>query len=341
MCMKILYILALVAAQAFACTTFQLRGAEHVYYGRNYDWDETHGALIFNTRGLKKTAVATKNPAVWTSKHASLTFNQPGLDFPQGGINEKGLVVEVMIGPMETNKNSSLKRINELQWVQRLLDLAETTDEAMKLASEVVIEKIVVDLHYLVCDKTRNCATVDHIDGKPVVHNVTEYPVLTNAAYDSMLNYLKGYEGFGGKAKIPSNYTSHARFARVADALRKFTKAEPFGFIFKTLDNVTESAAWQIAYDQTVNTILFRVRGVDVIHEVEFPHLQSYSCADTGLKAVNLESEDMDLTFTPYTTEWNSKIVDQTAHATVAMKKMLKNYPSSVQCAGVSNLGTL
>ncbi len=337
--MKILIVFLLASLTAFPCSTLQLRGAEHVYYGKNYDWDETHGALIFNTRGLKKTAVATKNPEVWTSKFASLTFNQPGLDFPQGGMNEKGVVIEVMIGPMDTPKNSSLKRINELQWVQRILDLSGSTEEALTVASQVVIEKIQVDLHYLICDKERNCATVEHMDGKPAIHKNVQYPVLTNADYDSMLSYLGEYEGFGGKKKIPQGSTSHARFARVADHLRKYSLEEPFSYIFDTLDNVAISKSWQIVYDQTARKIQFRVNGINEIHEVAFPENISYSCA-SGLQAIDLESDTTEVSFAPYTKQWNDSLVDKTSHASSQIKKMLKNYPVSVECTEVSNLGS-
>ena len=34
--------------------------------------------------------------AQWQSKYASVTFNQYGVELPTGGINEKGLVVEIM-----------------------------------------------------------------------------------------------------------------------------------------------------------------------------------------------------------------------------------------------------
>jgi Penicillin V acylase and related amidases len=37
-----------------------------------------------------------EKPIEWISKYGSITFNQSGREFPHGGINEKGLVIEQM-----------------------------------------------------------------------------------------------------------------------------------------------------------------------------------------------------------------------------------------------------
>ena len=50
-----------------------------------------------NRRGLKKTAFSTNSGLQWVSRFGSLTFNQFGFEFPNGGINEAGLVIEHMM----------------------------------------------------------------------------------------------------------------------------------------------------------------------------------------------------------------------------------------------------
>ena len=68
-----------------------------------------------------------RQPARWTSKFGSVTFNQYGKDNPMGGVNERGLVIEVM----------------ELQWrqeglprVERLAPRATATSKILHLHLE-------------------------------------------------------------------------------------------------------------------------------------------------------------------------------------------------------------
>src|SRR6266850_1892436 len=83
---------------ATACTTFCLRDGNHVLFGRNYDFGIGEGLVLVNKRGVAKTsAVSGDRPAGWASKYGSVTFNQFGREFPTGGINEKGLTVELMM----------------------------------------------------------------------------------------------------------------------------------------------------------------------------------------------------------------------------------------------------
>src|SRR5689334_7033535 len=81
------------------CTTFLLeRGNERVV-GKSYDWHMGQGFVVVNQKGIAKQALPMKKgdqPARWISKFSSVTFNQYGREMPNGGMNENGLVVEVM-----------------------------------------------------------------------------------------------------------------------------------------------------------------------------------------------------------------------------------------------------
>jgi choloylglycine hydrolase len=81
--------IAVLANPAEGCSTFCLAGAGPVF-GKNYDWDVADGLVIVNKRGVAKTAMTNDNPAKWTSKYGSVTFNQYGREMPCGGINEAG-----------------------------------------------------------------------------------------------------------------------------------------------------------------------------------------------------------------------------------------------------------
>src|SRR5438067_1938354 len=91
----LLAVLAFIPRPTRACTTFLVGDT----VGKCYDWNMGQGLVLLNPRGLDKSAMPmspTDRPARWHADHASLTFNQYGREMPNGGINEAGLVVEVM-----------------------------------------------------------------------------------------------------------------------------------------------------------------------------------------------------------------------------------------------------
>src|SRR5262245_37286626 len=89
------------ASIAAACTTFLIPRAPEAIMGKSYDWHHSHGLLIVNKANVEKTGLGLKfltdKPPTWKSKYGSLTFNQVAREFPNSGINEEGLAVEIMV----------------------------------------------------------------------------------------------------------------------------------------------------------------------------------------------------------------------------------------------------
>ncbi|MCW3110901.1 MAG: linear amide hydrolase, partial [Segetibacter sp.] len=89
-------------------------------FGKNYDWMTGTGSVNTNLRGLAKSSLPLEggNILKWTSKYGSTTFNQYGKEFPNGGMNEKGVVVELMWlteskYPTQDNRSA----LSVLQWI--------------------------------------------------------------------------------------------------------------------------------------------------------------------------------------------------------------------------------
>src|SRR5277367_2891798 len=80
-----------------ACSSFLLESMDRPVVAKNFDMPSGHGLIVVNKRNLSKVAMANGNPVQWISKYGSVTFNQVSRDLPQGGLNEKGLVVEVLM----------------------------------------------------------------------------------------------------------------------------------------------------------------------------------------------------------------------------------------------------
>ncbi|MFP4472205.1 MAG: linear amide C-N hydrolase, partial [Bacteroidales bacterium] len=118
-----------------ACTTFCLQDdSGHIVFGRNFDFPSGLGHVVVNHRNLQKTAFIRppEKPITWVSKLGSISFNQNGREFPYGGMNEAGLVIEQM-WLQETKYPAHDHRygLSELQWIQYQLDNAATVQEVI------------------------------------------------------------------------------------------------------------------------------------------------------------------------------------------------------------------
>jgi choloylglycine hydrolase len=179
----VVLVACLAASLASTCTTFFLSDGQRLLYGKNYDWHIRSGMLIVNHRGMAKVAIADDNgnPARWTSTYGSVTFNQFGRDFPMGGMNEVGLVVEVMW--LDETRYPSIDdraSIGDLQWVQYQLDTAATVEDVLASDAEVRIVNG-APLHFLVADASGNAATIEFLQGTPetVRERIARYPEST------------------------------------------------------------------------------------------------------------------------------------------------------------------
>ena len=232
----------LVAAAGDACTTFCTRGL----FGRSYDFEIGYGMVVVNKRGVQRGAAGSQPAgAKWTSRHGSVTFNQFGRDFPTGGMNEKGLVVELMwLNGTRYPIADARPALGTLEWIQYQLDTAATVAEALENAQQVRIHEQGVPLHYLVADATGDVATIEFLDGHPVFRRGDSLPVpaLANDTYDFSLGAMKRGSG--------------DRFARVAKGLGT---AMTIDGAFSLLDKVRQpSTQWQIVYDIKERAIHWR-----------------------------------------------------------------------------------
>src|SRR5688500_14269965 len=91
-------IFSISTVSVFSCTTFCLKNNGYGLFGKNYDWMIGDGLVFVNKRGVAKMSAddSETHRAKWTSKHGSVTFNQYGWESPSGGMNEAGLVIELM-----------------------------------------------------------------------------------------------------------------------------------------------------------------------------------------------------------------------------------------------------
>jgi penicillin V acylase-like amidase (Ntn superfamily) len=338
---------AALVSDAFACTTFCLKSKGEMLFGRNYDWAIGDGLVIVNKRGVQKVSTTSgdSNTAKWTSKYGSVTFNQYGRENPMGGMNEAGLVVELMwLDETEYPKADSRPAIDVLEWVQRNLDTAATVEEVLKNSENVRI-KSQVKIHYLINDKNGNSATVEFLNGQMVAHAGDKLPfsALANDTYSKSLDYLK--TATSEKVKTSSSFD---RFTRAAEKTKEFeakpkSEKEAVAYAFEVLNDVAQKGCtqWSIVYDQKRGKIYFRTKDSPTIKSLDTKTFD-YSCATT-VKIFDINSKDSgDVTtkFTDYTQKANRDLLGRSFAGTEFLKGIpapiidgLAAYPENFACS--------
>jgi len=324
--------LALSPTAGNACSTFSFVGGTQQVFGKNYDWSVDDGLLIVNKRGVTKT-VSGKEPALtWTSKYGSITFNQYGREFANGGMNEAGLVVEIM-WMMKTRYPDPDDRfsIDCLQWVQYQLDNFATVGEVIATDAEIRISDRRATLHYLVCDRTGGCAAIEFLEGKMVVHTEDELPVpvLTNDTYENSIAFLKQCEGFGGTRPIENSPRPLDRFTRAAKLLQDTSDKDPIKYAFDVLENVAqgERTKWSIVYSMRDGKIFYRTLSNPEIRSVDFAAFDFDCSRPVKVLDVNAEGNgDVSTHFQQYSRIANRSLIGNAASKT----DFLKETPSSV-----------
>jgi choloylglycine hydrolase len=267
-----------------ACTTFCLQKDGRKVFGKNYDWVTGTGMVHTNLRGLKKTALSLEegNKLNWTSLYGSVTFNQFGKEFPNGGMNEKGLVIELMwLNESAYPAKDQRPSLSVLQWIQYQLDNAATVSEVIASDRRVRIFSTGTPQHYLVADANGAVATIEFLNGRITVHQGKDLPhaVLANSTYAASLASLKNQHSTGNN--------SLQRFAGACEMVKTYQaeniKTPIVDYAFQILEKVSQGAftKWSIVYDIDKRTIHFETLA-GKRRSVEFGAF-SFSCKSTPL----------------------------------------------------------
>jgi len=308
-----------------ACTTFFINKDGKLAFGRNYDWITDAGFVAKNNRGLLKTSFKNQEGGTlnWISRYGSITFNQYGKEFPTGGMNEKGLVVELMwLDGSVYPKTDDRPTLNVLQWIQYQLDNCATIDEVLATDKLIRIGADNPPLHYLVADAAGNAATIEFLNGKTVVHkgNNLPLPVLTNTDYASSAEAVRTSGVLQGKASATFNDNSLQRFAKACSMVNEFrqddSKKSIIDFSFDILNNVAQPGwtRWSIVYDISNKAIYFRTARFTSIKSVAFSDFD-FACnsASIGLDMNQPLHGKIAKEFKPFTKDDNKKLVDKSA----------------------------
>ena len=313
-------------------------------FGRNYDWITDAGMVCTNLKGLSKTSMKTENGETisWVSLYGSITFNQYGKEFPTGGMNEKGLVVELMwLDGTEYPANDNRPAVGVLQWIQYQLDNCATIDELISTDKKLRISPTgTTPLHYLVADANGNVAAIEFLNGKMVVHRGSNLPftVLTNNTYDESVKSYKNSSTNGNN--------SLQRFGQACNMIQQLkadNNMRPVtDYAFDILGEVAQGnyTKWSIVYDITNKTIQFRTNRFKQIKTVSFSSFD-FNCSSTakvwdmnqtGNGSISNLFENFSTTINKRIVETAAKESEQNVTISQQNRERLWKYASEIKC---------
>ena len=343
---------------ADACTSFCVRNGERVVVGKNYDWNIGDGLVMTNKRGMSKTSAieAKNNPAAWVSRFGSLTFNQYGRDNPTGGVNEAGLVVELMwLDEARYPPPNGQPTLGVLEWIQYQLDNFATVAEVVDNGAALRINSS-IKLHYLVCDRLGDCASIEFLNGNFVPHTGPAMPAqtLTNDTYQSSLAYLSSFLGFGGNRALPNSSSSLDRFVRASALNKQFAEtgnpADAITHAFATLKNVAQGShtQWNIVYDLNAMRVHFRTRANDNIKFIDMAAL-NWAC-EAPVQVLTIDHPtpgDIAPSLKAYSYEANRDLIGRSYKGTSFLAAVPASemdvdarYPEKATCVGDAAIAT-
>lgn len=246
--------------------------------------------LTVNKRDMLKVAATSihleNNPVVWTSKYGSITFNQFGREFPLGGINEAGLVIETLW--LEESTFPSVKDpkkpcINGEQWLQYVLDNYANIQELIDNINHIQISaRNFAKIHFFTSDHLGKSAALEYLNGTLIISkNDQSPPVLTNSTYENSLAYLKRGSNSSDSTSSLSPFQKYSlkRFSLLANLIKKIspqTREQEIKLAFDILKQVSHPTTTQWA----------------IVYECEPPSLHYYHCRNDNakIKTIDLSS---------------------------------------------------
>ena len=328
---------------ADACTTFFINHNGQMVFGRNYDWMADAGMVCTNQRGLAKISMKNNDGTTisWVSQFGSITFNQYGKEFPTGGMNEKGLVVELMW--LEGTVYPSCDErpaIGVLQWIQYQLDNCATIDEVIATDKKLRIISKGTPLHYLVADAKGNAATIEFLDGKMVVHRDKELPfaVLTNNTYKQSVTAKQNGTTEGNN--------SLERFSEACNMVKQYKDMAAGKSVidhsFDILNKVAQGdfTKWSIVYDISNKKIYFKTAQSKDIKTLEFSAVDLACSATQKVMDINKAGAgDISGRMAGFSAEINRKTVEKALEQSQSQVRVSREekeatiaYPASISC---------
>lgn len=335
-----------------ADTAFVIKNSGVVLLAKNLDSPLGNGCVFINKRHVVKEAFGgvSSPPLRWTSEYGSVTFNQFGREFPLGGINEHGLVVEELSGPAGYPSPDARPALNELQWVQYQLDKCRSVKDVLKSETRLRISRLLFNLHFLIADRSGKAAVVEFAEGKMLSYTGNDLlvRVLSNNSYEESLRYLRMHKGFGGERGVTGGPESIERFVRAATILKDFEwpiQGVLSDHAFTVLRSIEQpDTQWSIVYNISRRLVFFKTKSHRRLKVIRLEALD-FSCASPVLM-LPVDTEAgwiLNENFVPYDPQTNRQLLDTVfqkleefgdlaATPAEGLVEKMSEYPATCRC---------
>jgi penicillin V acylase-like amidase (Ntn superfamily) len=307
------------------CTSFLLKQGNALYFAHSLNQGgipRVQGLIFLNQRDTWKKGyswenllkVNQDNPSlVWKSKYGSVTFNPMGKEFPDGGMNESGLFIwEMSLDATLYSKDKNLPKLFMMQWMQYQLDNFKTVEEVINNSDRIALDGW--EWHFFVADKSGKSASIEFLDGKPVIHTGENMPIplLCNDLYSDETKWVKNFKEFGGELEITPKNAWIPRFVYGAKMLSDFSSQEPIEYSFKTLDTMSKNVRWAIVFDVKNLNVYFKTNLNQNIRSFSFS--EKDFAKNNSLLMMDIETPgpgDVKNQFIPFNKEKNEKLLTE------------------------------
>jgi len=298
---------------SYPCTSFCIDTSDGAVFGTNLDFPWGEGLIFVNKRHVSKEGYltsATGETAKWMSKYGNVTFNLVGKEYAWCGMNEAGLVISTMwFDRTVLPEPDSRPPLASGFWIQYQLDNFSTIDEV--IASDSLV-RLADDLcHFLVCDSTGDCVTIEFLDGHFVYHTRETMPVkaLTNHPYAEALFFMQ-------QDSIPDDDPSETafRFINVARKLENYNPTSSGPAVDYAMDILTNvviapHTRWSIVFDIENRGFHFRTEKNQRVRHFSFDSFDFSCTTPVRMLDVNADlSGNVAANFTDYNHQLNLNV---------------------------------
>lgn len=261
--------------ELWACSAFKVKNGRASLLGRNFDWENIPGIILFTSPDSAYRSVSMVPADLLINIKAVVPEENKGLlwapYFPVEGINEKGLVVMELA--VEGEKAHIPGRVNlfSLHLIRLLLDKAAGLDEAIDLLgryNNMASER----MHFFIADSSGSSAVVEYIDNDlAVTRNDGGWQVVTNTMVQGK-SEKKLRKGCGRYNYLSQYLEAHSR-ALLEPGAFNILRAVAVDKVINSQFKITTSTQWSVIYD-------LEEKSLSVVSRRNFATRYSYSLFD-------------------------------------------------------------
>jgi len=236
-----------------SCSLFTGLGRrESMIYGRNFDWKYSPALLLFTNPPNRHASVSMVDIAYLRLPKVDNLCNLPigrrrallgAPSIPFDGMNERGLVIGMAAVPGgNLGYSPDKKEISCILVIRKILDHADTIDEALTILRSYNINMGGLRLHYLIADSLGKAVLVEfYQDNIVVIPNEEPWHLATNFQVASTL------QSSSGKCRRYDRMTK-----RLAESHGKLLPHEAMALLKSVSKRKTQ---WSVVYEMSTGDV--------------------------------------------------------------------------------------